>query len=345
MFICWQQQRLIPEAGPVRELRPCINMVSEVSSGSSPIPCGAVSHQLDGSKIEAASRSGFRGGNMISASVKSTEMDQVIPDKDTPGGAANFNALGQSSEVLLSRQKHSMPGMDGHGLRQESISGQAENVKLSVNAQEDKSGRSSRKRSHDARASESQFALQNPETISLVEPLNQSFAGNERRTAPHSQSWLQRWMPSPKPSTTVFKAPQPCGSVPPGQLSSHAKNRKLVQDSITPGEQLVGADLDGQEQQRTSQIQKTGLWAGSSSGNHHRRSNPLFPGFYPVPSAAAMALVGAASRRAVPLPPQRVGTRIAVWPAITGTQLRRTESGSSGSLPPQAEVEVVVEEG
>ncbi|KAG0583450.1 hypothetical protein KC19_3G136800 [Ceratodon purpureus] len=340
-----QQQRLIPEAGPVRELRPCINMVSEVSSGSSPIPCGAVSHQLDGSKIEAASRSGFRGGNMISASVKSTEMDQVIPDKDTPGGAANFNALGQSSEVLLSRQKHSMPGMDGHGLRQESISGQAENVKLSVNAQEDNSGRSSRKRSHDARASESQFALQNPETISLVEPLNQSFAGNERRTAPHSQSWLQRWMPSPKPSTTVFKAPQPCGSVPPGQLSSHAKNRKLVQDSITPGEQLVGADLDGQEQQRTSQIQKTGLWAGSSSGNHHRRSNPLFPGFYPVPSAAAMALVGAASRRAVPLPPQRVGTRIAVWPAITGTQLRRTESGSSGSLPPQAEVEVVVEEG
>ena len=348
VFMCWQQQRLNREAGTVKEIIPSSNSVGEASSGSSPVPGGgAVPRQQDGFKIEAVSSSRVRGENIIggpSAPVKDVDMEQVIPDKEIPGVTASFNAMAQSSEGLLSRRKHPMPGMEGHGLRQENLSGQAENAKLSMNAQEDKLGRSSRKRSHDERAKDSQFALQNSETFALADPQDQSSAENESRATSHSQSWLQRWMPSSKPTATAFKAPQSSGSMLPGQLASHAKNRRLVQGSIVSGERdEAGSEAQGQH--ATSEIERAGPWAGSNSDNHHRSTNPLFPGFYPVPSAAAMALVGAASRRGVQPPPQRVGTRIAVWPAIAGIQLRRTESGSSGGLPPQSEVEVVVEEG
>jgi len=153
-------------------------------------------------------------------------------------------------------------------------------------------------------------------------------------------------MPSSKPTATVFKAPQSSGSILPGQSSSHAKNRRLVQDSVVDGEQVDEAGSGVQEQHTSSAMQTANPWAGSNLDNLHSNANPLFPGFYQVPSAAAMALVGAASRRAVPLPPQRVGTRIAVWPAIAGIQLRRSaESESAEFLTPEVEVEVVVEEG
>lgn len=343
MFL--QQQRLNPGAGTVRELRPCSNLVCEPSSGSSPVPGSSVSRQQDGFKIEAASSSGVRGENLIggpSTLVKDAEREQITPDKETPGRTESFHAMAQISEDPL-RRKYSVADMEVHGLRQDkNSSGQAE---LTINAQGDKSGRSSRKRSHDAGASESQFALKNSEAISLAEPQNQLSGENVSRAAPRSQTWLQRWMPSSKPLASDFRAPQPCGSIPPGQLSSHAENRRLVQDSIGQGGRSDEAGPDAQEQHKTPNIEKADLWARSNLDNYHRGSNPLFPGFYPVPSAAAMALVGAASRRPVPLPPRRVGTRIAVWPAIAGIQLRRTESGASGVLPPQIEVKVVVEEG
>lgn len=339
--MCWQRQRLNAEAEPVRELKPFSNLVCEPSSGSSPVPGGAVSCQQDGLKLGRASSSGVKGKVTLegpSGLRKESERDQLATDRETRGVTASFNFMAQSSEGLLSRKP--MPGMEGPGFTQgNNFCGEPENVKLSINAQEDKPGRYSRKRSHDARTSDSQFAAQNSEPIPSVVPQNQPSVEDNTRTTPRSQSWLQRWMPSSKPAATVFKAPQSCGSILPGQ-SSHAKNRRLVQESV-----VDEAGSDVQEQRRTSAMQTADPWAGFNSNNPHiNNSNPLFPGFYSVPSAAAMALVGAASRRAVPLPPQRVGTRIAVWPAIAGIQLRRTESESPEVLTPEVEDEVVVVE-
>lgn len=87
----------------------------------------------------------------------------------------------------------------------------------------------------------------------------------------------------------------------------------------------------------------------SRAGSHrddqyHQNTIPLFTGEYPVPSAAAMAIVGAANRRSGPLPPQRVGTRIAVWPATAGMLMHRAaESESPELLTAQVDAEVVVE--
>lgn len=350
-FMIWQRQRL--NAEPLRELKPFSNLVCEPSSGSSPVPGGTVmSCQQDGFKVATASSSGVKGKMTLegpSAVMKDAERDPLIAaDKETLRGgttASTFNVMAQSSEAGLLSIRKPMPGMEdrpGFIRRNNSFCGDAENpVKLSINSQEDKiPERLSRKRRHDARTNSQFAAVQNSEP--QIPLAMQSIVGDDSRATSRSQSWLQRWMPSSKPTgATGFKAPQSGGSTP-----STAKNRRLVQDSnIVDGEQVEKA---GSEQHTAMETGEDPSRARPHPDNHrHHNANPLFPGIYPGPSAAAMAIVGAASRRVVPLPPQRVGTRIAVWPAIAGFPLRRatTESESPEVLTPQVDVEVVIEEG
>lgn len=344
IFMCLQQQRLNSEAEIARELRPFSNLVCEPSSGSSPIPAAAVACQQDGLKVPVDE--GKITLKSPSARVKDAPRDQLVTVQEPRGGTASFNVMADNSDGLLSRRSP-IQGTEVPGFIQgKNVSVEPANVKPSVNAQEDKPDRSSRKRSHDARTSDSPFAAQNsvpqnqPTPSSVLQ--NQPFLEDDSRATPRSQSWLNRWMPSLKPTGTVFKGPQASGPVPPGPSSSHAKNRRLVQDNLLHVEQVGEV---GPEERRTQVTQTADPWPSHNSDYRRRTSNPLFPGSYPFPSAAAMALVGAASRRLAPLPPQRVRTRIAVWPAIAGMQLRRTESETPEVLTPQVEVEVVAEEG
>jgi hypothetical protein len=128
------------------------------------------------------------------------------------------------------------------------------------------------------------------------------------------------------------------------QAPTHAKNRKLVQDSTVQGESFnhTGPAFRAQWRPQVQEIGDCSL--GASYRGDFQDSSLFFPGF--SPSAAALALVGAASRKTVPLPPQRIGTRVAVWPAIAaGGQVEGSESGFQGGILLQPEVRVIVEEG
>lgn len=301
-------------------VRPFSNPVSEPSSGSSPVSGGARSGQRDEIKVASPSNSEVKGKKTLegpSVVMEDAEWDQInavpyVPDRGT---ASTFNVAAQSSEAgLLSR---GMPVPD----REERLSFLTGSRNFETSAQEGTiPGRPTRKRTHDARTRDSHYsAAQNSEPAFAV-PQNRDVEGDSRAT-PRPQSWLQRWMPKPA-GATGFKTPQFAGSTP-------SKNRRLSLDSDSVG------GGDGPSPSR----------AGSHrEDQYHQNANPLFTGEYPVPSAAAMAIVGAANRRSVPLPSQTVGTRIAVWPATAGMLMRRAaESESPEVLTAQVDVEVVVE--
>jgi nuclear pore complex protein Nup205 len=303
-------------------VRPFSNPVSEPSSGSSPVSGGVRLGQQDEIKVASSpSNSEVKGKKTLegpSVVMEDAEWDQInaapyVPDRNT---ASTFNVAAQSSEAgLLSRR---LPVPD----REERLSFLTGSRNFEEKSAQEGiiPGRSSRKRTHDARTRDSQYsAAQNSEPAFAV-PQNRDVEGESRAT-PRPQSWLQRWMPKPS-GATGFKTPQYAGSTP-------SKNRRLSLDSDSVG---------GEQEPSPSR-------AGSHRDDqYHQNANPPFAGEYPVPSAAAMAIVGAANRRSVPLPPQRVGTRIAVWPATAGMLMRRAaESESPEVLTAQVDVEVVVE--
>uniref|UniRef100_A0A7I4C4Z9 Uncharacterized protein n=1 Tax=Physcomitrium patens TaxID=3218 RepID=A0A7I4C4Z9_PHYPA len=367
------QQQVNTEAEGMRELRSCSNLVCEASSGSSPVPCenhcvrlpsqstdkhlASTGPIMPGPSAKYSSKenyhqrkgnlegSGVQGGYTLknpSALVTDVEKEQSPVDKQTRGGATKIGATAQSPDNF--RKREFAANREYHAFNEgKNISGQSGSAKF-LDAQGDRSERSSRKRTHEARTGASQSAFKDSETPSVVVPQNE-FGVEELKTTPRAQSWLQRWMPSSKPVIPVFEASQGFSSqMPTKQSSSHAKNPRLVHDNTIHGQRLDEAGSAVLEEHRPSAMERSGQLARSNFENYHRRSSPLCPGFYPLPSAAAMALVGAASRRAAPLPPQRsVQTRISVWPAIAGIQLRRTELGSPGVLSPQVEVDMVEE--
>nr|PNR28894.1 hypothetical protein PHYPA_027586 [Physcomitrium patens] len=338
------QQQLNTETKAMSQLKPWSNLVSEASSGSSPVLGDAVScgiqriclpsqsseklltstdstmlvpppkylskerHQQVKVDLEATSSSRVQGGNVLneaSALVKDVEEENSLFRKQTFGSTARLCDDAQRPDV--SPRGKSFANKEAHGFSEEkNLCHQSGHAKCS-DAQGVRQERSSKKRSHEARTGESNFASQNFESLHGAGPQIESGVEEDSRTTPRPQPWLQ---------------------------------------STPHGNRLDATGVDKQEQHMSSAGEGSSQWAGSDFDHYHRRSNPLRQGFYQLPSAAAMALVGAASKRAVPLPPQRsVGTRIAVWPAIAGMQLRRTKSGTREVSAPQVEVEVVVEEG
>lgn len=205
----------------------------------------------------------------------------------------------------------------------------------------DRPGKSSRKRSHDAGTRIYGTHAQNPENSS-VDP-NYLPKRDISQAPPQTQAWLQRWMSSPRPKALPGSTHNVFSSE---QAPTHAKNRKLVQDSTVQGELLnhTGSAFRAQGGPQDLEVGDSRL--GTSYRGDCQESSLFCPEFYSLPSAAALALVGAASRKAVPLPPQRIGTRVAVWPAIAGEgQVEGNESGFQGIILLQPEVRVIVEEG
>jgi hypothetical protein len=227
------------------------------------------------------------------------------------------------------------------GLNQGEI--RCDNCQMWTDAPGDRPGRSSRKRSHDAGTRIYGTHAQNPES-SCVDP-NYLSKRDTSQARPQTQAWLQRWMSSPRPKALPTSTHNAfAGRFSSEQAPTHAKNRKLVQDSTVQGESFnhTGPAFRAQWRPQVQEIGDCSL--GASYRGDFQDSSLFFPGF--SPSAAALALVGAASRKTVPLPPQRIGTRVAVWPAIAaGGQVEGSESGFQGGILLQPEVRVIVEEG
>lgn len=209
----------------------------------------------------------------------------------------------------------------------------------------DRPGRSSRKRSHDAGTRIYGTHAHNPEN-SCVDP-NYLSKRDTSQAPPQTQAWLQRWMSSPRPKALPASTHNAfAGRFSSEQAPTHAKNRKLVQDSTVQGEFFNHRGPAFRAQWRPQDLEVGDSSLGPRYRGDFQDSSLFCSGFYSLPSAAALALVGAASRKTVPLPPQRIGTRVAVWPTIAGGgQVEGNESGFQGGTLLQPEVRVIVEEG
>jgi hypothetical protein len=79
-----------------------------------------------------------------------------------------------------------------------------------------------------------------------------------------------------------------------------------------------------------ARTQRGNVFVGEDEGSRLKKS--FFLGYNKHPSAAAMALVGAASRRSMPIPPQRPVKRVALMAGTANSPPGAEPSGSSPGL-------------
>jgi hypothetical protein len=157
-------------------------------------------------------------------------------------------------------------------------------------------------------------------------------ADNEYPKVPKGQPWLHRWMhPSISRSndsfkllsaSRVFSGGSGLGAASNADASTVTKSQegvaysRRVQKVASEGETshaVIGVN------NQFAKTERGNVSVGEDDGS--RSKMPFFLGYQNPPSAAAIALVGAASRRSMmPLVPQRQpGTRVAVWPLTQDT--------------------------
>ncbi|KAH8944438.1 hypothetical protein BDL97_13G110700 [Sphagnum fallax] len=157
-------------------------------------------------------------------------------------------------------------------------------------------------------------------------------ADNEYPKVPKGQPWLHRWMhPSISRSndsfkllsaSRVFSGGSGLGAASNADASTVTKSQegvaysRRVQKVASEGETshaVIGVN------NQFAKTERGNVSVGEDDGS--RSKMPFFLGYQNPPSAAAIALVGAASRRSMmPLLPQRQpGTRVAVWPLTQDT--------------------------
>jgi hypothetical protein len=162
-------------------------------------------------------------------------------------------------------------------------------------------------------------------------------ADNEYPKVPKGQPWLHRWMhPSISRSNDSLKLPSASRVFSGGSGSGAATNQAASNaDASTVTKSQEGVAYSRRVQKVASEGERShavigvnNQFAKTERGNvsvgeddGSRLKMPFFLGYHNPPSAAAIALVGAASRRSMmPLLPQRQpGTRVAVWPLTQDT--------------------------
>jgi hypothetical protein len=162
-------------------------------------------------------------------------------------------------------------------------------------------------------------------------------ADNEYPKVPKGQPWLHRWMhPSTSRSNDSFKLLSASRVLSGGSGLGAATNQAASNaDASTVTKSQEGVAYSRRVQKVASEGERShavigvkNQFAKTERGNvsvgeddGSRLKMPFFPGYHNPPSAAAFALVGAASRRSMmSLPPQRQpGTRVAVWPLTQDT--------------------------
>jgi hypothetical protein len=162
-------------------------------------------------------------------------------------------------------------------------------------------------------------------------------ADNEYPKVPKGQPWLHRWMhPSISRSNDSFKLLSASRAFSGGSGLGAATNQAASNaDASTVTKSQEGGSYSRRVQKVVSEGERShavigvnNQFAKTERGNvsvgeddGSRLKMPFFLGYHNPPSAAAIALVGAASRRSMmPLLPQRQpGTRVAVWPLTQDT--------------------------
>lgn len=196
-------------------------------------------------------------------------------------------------------------------------------------------GPSSKKRSREPTSSTIEGSSRKLDKVSVV-PSQESVgvAGRECfQTPPRAQAWLQRWMPPASAAVRSFKLLKPMSERKPSQaspshdirgysLSAQAPRLPESSNGVYVGSR-VHVGTEWQMQGIPSAARLTEVERGNSRVEDFKRQSCL--GFYTPPSAAALALVGAARRRAMPLS-QRKRSRVG----------QVVEAGPQGNLPPQA---------
>jgi len=166
------------------------------------------------------------------------------------------------------------------------------------------------------------------------------------------QTWLQRWMRPLTPGSNNSKCPQPLSISMVSSGSGLGTANQVVSDAYTStgteSEEVVwcsrrvqitvsdetGLELERQRSHSVMDVnqfartQRGNVFVGEDEGSRLKKSS--FLGYSNHPSAAAMALVGAASRRSMPIPPQRPVKRVAL---TIGTANSPPGAGPPGSSP------------
>ncbi len=168
------------------------------------------------------------------------------------------------------------------------------------------------------------------------------------------RTWLQRWMRPLTPGSNNSRCPQPLSISMVSSGSGPGTANQVVSDAYTStgteSEEVVwssrrvqitvsdetGLELERQRSHSVMDVnqfartQRGNVFVGEDEGSRLKKS--FFLGYNKHPSAAAMALVGAASRRSMPIPPQRPVKRVALMAGTANSPPGAEPSGSSPDL-------------